>query len=127
MVWTSKAKYVTYANVPGSAALATVYDRYGNVISEAIGDAADELTNQAQKVGADLLDDVKDVAFDVANATLDVVENLGLAVISGSELMYDYGYNKISPYRVETVTALTAMTIYLITTVIIAKKIRGAS
>ena len=41
--------------------------------------------------------------------------------------MYDYGYNKIEPYRVETVTALTALTVYATTAIIVMKKIRGAN
>ena len=56
-----------------------------------------------------------------------MIEGAGLAIISGAELMYDYGYNKISPHRVEAVTAVTALLVYITTGVIMFKKIRGAN
>ena len=126
MGWKSKAKYIAITSIPGAPAVVYVYDRFGNVVSEAVGDAATDLKNEAEALGADLIDDISDIAVDVANAHLDLIEGAGLAFIAGAELMYDYGYNKIAPYRVETITALTAMTIYITTGVIIAKKIAGA-
>ena len=43
-------------------------------------------------------------------------------------ILYDnYTYSKVAPHRVEAVTALTALTIYLTTAVIVFKKIRGAN
>jgi hypothetical protein len=126
MGWKSKAKYVVVSAVPGAPAITYVYDRFGNVVTEAIGDAATDLKDEAFDLGADLVDDISEIAFDVANATLDLIEGAGLAFISGAELMYDYGYNKVAPYRVETITAITAMVVYITTAVIIGKKIAGA-
>jgi hypothetical protein len=126
MGWKSKARFVLVSAVPGGQAVAYVYDRFGNVVTEAVGDAATDLKDEALGIGAELVDDISDVAFDVASATLDLIEGAGLAFISGAELMYDYGYNKVAPYRVETITAITAMVVYITTAVIIGKKIAGA-
>ena len=67
------------------------------------------------------------MALDVASAALDVIEGAGLAIISAGEKMFDYTYSKVAPHRVEAVTALTALTVYLTTAVIVFKKIRGAN
>lgn len=132
--WLSKAKYVTYVIVPGSYALTIVYDKFGNKISEVQSDVTDGAANAAldlfeegKELGLDVIEDISDVALDIANAGLDLIEGAGLAIISGAELMYDYGYNKISPHRVEAVTAVTAMLVYITTGVIMFKKIKGAN
>ena len=56
-----------------------------------------------------------------------VSEEISDKAISGAELMYDYGYNKISPHRVEAVTGVTALLVYITTGVIMFKKIKGAN
>jgi hypothetical protein len=129
-----KGKYVTYALIPGSYALTILYDRFGNVIAETKTDLKEDIENEAQKLldealltGAELVDDIKNVSVEVANAALDVIEGAGLAVLSAGELMYDYTYSKVAPHRVEAVTAVTALTIYLTTAIIVFKKIRGAN
>ena len=132
MGWISKAKYVTYAIIPGSYALTIVYDRFGNKISEVQSDLIEEGENAAlvlfeegKDLGLEVIENISDVALDVANAGLDLIEGAGLAIISATELMYDYTYNKVSPHRVEAVTAVTAMLIYSITALTIFKKIRA--
>ena len=127
-----KGKYVTYVLIPGSYALTILYDKFGNVIAETKTDLKEDIVNEAENLlneaflaGAELVDDIKDVSVEVANASLDVIEGAGLAVLSAGELMYDYTYSKLAPYRVETVTAVTAMLIYSITALTIFKKIRA--
>jgi len=127
MGWRSIVKYAVLTNLPGGVTNVILYDRFGNVVSEEIGETAEDLYNEAIDLGAEAVDKIGDVALDVANAGLDIIQGAGLAVISGAELMYDYGYNKISPHRVEAVTALTALTVYITTFVIVVKKIRGAN
>ncbi len=129
-----KSKYVTYALIPGSYALTTLYDKFGNVLSETQSDfesgavnLAEDVLNEAIEGGAELVEDIANVSLEVASAALDVIEGAGLAVLSAGELMYDYTYSKVAPHRVEAVTAVTALTIYLTTAVIVFKKIRGAN
>ena len=129
-----KSYYVTYALIPGSYAITTLYDKFGNVLSETQSDIEEgaenlalDLRDKAILEGSQLIDDISEVTLDVANAALDVIEGAGLAIISAGENMFDYTYSKVAPHRVEAVTALTALTVYLTTAVIVFKKIRGAN
>ena len=123
----SSVKYAVLTNLPGGAANVILYDRFGNEIANEVGDKAEDLYTDAIDAGAEAIDKIGDVALDVANAALDVIEGAGLAIISAGEKMYDYTYSKVAPHRVEAVTALTALTVYLTTAVIVFKKIRGAN
>jgi len=132
--WLRKSYYVTYTLIPGSYAVTTLYDKFGNVLSETQSDIAsgaanlaEDLKNKAIEGGAELVDDIGNVSLEVASAALDVIEGAGLAVISAGESMFDYTYSKVAPHRVEAVTALTALTVYLTTAVIVFKKIRGVN
>ena len=123
----SAAKYAVLTNLPGGVINVILYDRFGNEVANEIGDQATVLYDDALEAGAEAIDKIGDVVVDVANAALDIIEGAGLAVISAGEKMYDYTYSKVAPHRVEAVTALTALTIYLTTAVIVFKKIRGAN
>lgn len=123
----SAAKYAVLTNLPGGINNVILYDRFGNEVANEIGDQATDLYNDALEAGAEAIDKIGDVVVDVANAALDIIEGAGLAVISAGEKMFDYTYSKVAPHRVEAVTALTALTIYLTTAVIVFKKIRGAN
>lgn len=123
----SAAKYAVLTNLPGGVINVILYDRFGNEVANEIGDQATVLYDNAIDAGAEAIDKIGDVVVDVANAALDIIEGAGLAVISAGEKMYDYTYSKVAPHRVEAVTALTALTIYLTTAVIVFKKIRGAN
>ena len=123
----SAAKYAVLTNLPGGVINVILYDRFGNEVANEIGDQATALYDDALEAGAEAIDKIGDVVVDVANAALDIIEGAGLAVISAGEKMFDYTYSKVAPHRVEAVTALTALTIYLTTAVIVFKKIRGAN
>jgi len=123
----SSAKYAILTNLPGGVTNVILYDRFGNEIANQAGDTAQDLYNDALDAGAEAIDKIEDVSIEVASAALDIIEGAGLAVISAGEKMYDYTYSKVAPHRVEAVTALTALTVYLTTAVIVFKKIRGAN
>jgi len=123
----SSVKYAVLTNLPGGQLNVILYDRFGNEVANEIGDTATELYDDAIDAGAEAIDKIGDIAVDVASAALDVIEGAGLAVISAGESMFDYTYSKVAPHRVEAVTALTALTIYLTTAVIVFKKIRGVN
>lgn len=131
MSWQSKAQYVAQVQQRtggGALALVTiVYDSFGNKVAEGIEEEGSKLLEDAIDGGALLVDSIADVTVKVANAALDVIEGAGLAVISAGESMFDYTYSKVAPHRVEAVTALTALTVYLTTAVIVFKKIRGVN
>ena len=123
----SKVKYAVLVSLPGGINNVILYDRFGNEVANEVGDTAQNLYDDAIEAGAEAIEKIEDVAVEVANAALDIIEGAGLAVISAGEKMYDYTYSKVAPHRVEAVTALTALTIYLTTAVIVFKKIRGAN
>jgi len=123
----SSAKYAILTNLPGGITNVIIYDRFGNEIANQAGDTAQDLYNDALDAGAKAIDKIEDVSLEVASAALDIIEGAGLAVISAGEKMYYYTYSKVAPHRVEAVTALTALTVYLTTAVIVFKKIRGAN
>ena len=125
--WVSGAKYAVLSNLPGGVANVIIYDRFGNKIAEGVEEAGDKILTEALEGGAEIIDNIGDVAVDVASAALDVIEGAGLAIISAGEKMYDYTYSKVAPHRVEAVTALTALTVYLTTAVIVFKKIKGVN
>ena len=129
MSWQSKAQYVAQVQQRtggGALALVTiVYDSFGNKVAEGIEEEGSKLLEDAIDGGALLVDSIADVSVKVANAALDVIEGAGLAVISAGESMFDYTYSKVSPHRVEAVTAITALTVYITTAIIVFKKIRG--
>lgn len=131
MSWQSKAQYVAQVQQRtggGALALVTiVYDSFGNKVAEGIEEEGSKLLEDAIDVGALLVDSIADVSVKVANAALDVIEGAGLAVISAGESMFDYTYSKVSPHRVEAVTAITALTVYITTAIIVFKKIRGVN
>ena len=68
-----------------------------------------------------------EIGQDLGAGALKLIKGAGVAVIEGAEDVVDYTWDKVAPYRVETVTALTALTIYITTGVILFKKIRGAN
>ena len=131
MSWQSKAQYVAQVQQRtggGALALVTiVYDSFGNKVAEAIEEEGSKLLADAIDGGALLVDSIADVSVKVANAALDVIEGAGLAVISAGESMFDYTYSKVAPHRVEAVTAITALTVYITTAIIVFKKIRGVN
>jgi len=123
----SKVKYAVLVNLPGGVSNVILYDRFGNEVTNEISEEAENLYNKAIDTGAEAIENIADIAVDVASAALDVIEGAGLAVISAGESMFDYTYSKVAPHRVEAVTALTALTVYLTTAVIVFKKIRGVN
>ena len=76
-----------------------------------------------ETIGAGLAE----IGEDLGSGALVVIRGAGRAVIDSGENMFDYIASKVSPHRVEAVTAITAMLFYGTTAVIIFKKIRGAN
>lgn len=64
---------------------------------------------------------------DLGAGALVVIRGAGRAIIDSGENMFDYIAKKVSPHRVEAVTAITAMLFYGATAVIVFKKIRGVN
>tara|TARA_R110002050_G_scaffold296231_1_gene455968 strand:+ start:66 stop:497 length:432 start_codon:yes stop_codon:yes gene_type:complete len=94
-------------------------------IGEGLGDGLEFLGEGISEGLGILGGELGDLGSDIGDAALKVLRRSGIAVIEGAEDIFDYTYNKVAPYRVETVTAVTAMLIYSITALTIFKKIRA--
>ena len=118
--------------------LVLIYNGYkyllqkGDVIEEITTDAANVLIEAGTPVvnsigeGFEAIGEgLSELGSDIGDAALKVLRRSGIAVIEGAEDIFDYTYDKVAPYRVETVTAVTAMLIYSITALTIFKKIRA--
>ena len=104
----------------------------GDVVEEITTDAANVLIEAGTPVvnaigqGFEAIGEgLSELGSDIGDAALKVLRRSGIAVIEGAEDIFDYTYSKVAPYRVETVTAVTAMLIYSITALTIFKKIRA--
>ena len=89
------AKYAVLTNLPGGVTNVILYDRFGNEVANEVGDTAQNLYDDAIEAGAEAIEKIEDVAVEVANAALDIIEGAGLAVISAGEKMYDYTWTSL--------------------------------
>ena len=96
-------------------------------VGSGIGELGEDLGTGLIGLGSSIAEEIGDLGQDFGAGALRVIKKSGVAIIEGAEEMVDYTWDKVSPYRVEAVTALTAITIYVTTAVILFKKIRNAS
>ena len=96
-------------------------------VGSGIGELGEDLGTGLLDLGGAIAEEIGDLGQDFGAGALRVIRNSGVAIIEGAEEMVDYTWDKVSPYRVEAVTALTAITIYVTTAVILFKKIKNAS
>jgi len=88
-----------------------------------LGEVGDSIGAGLETIGAGLAE----IGEDLGSGALVVIRGAGRAVIDSGENMFDYIASKVSPHRVEAVTAITAMLFYGTTAVIVFKKIKGAN
>tara|TARA_R110002110_G_scaffold268162_1_gene483996 strand:- start:284 stop:769 length:486 start_codon:yes stop_codon:yes gene_type:complete len=96
-------------------------------IGAEIGELGADLGTGLIGLGSEIAEELGDLGQDIGLGALKVIKGAGVALLEGAEDVVDYTWGKVSPHRVEAVTALTAIMIYVTTTVIIFKKIRGSS
>ena len=96
-------------------------------IGEGRGELGSDLGTGLLGLGSSLAEEIGDIGSDLGTGALKVIRGAGVAVIEGAEDIVDYAWTKISPHRVPAVTAVTAITIYLTTAVILFKKIKNAN
>ena len=96
-------------------------------IGEGIGELGSDLGTGLLGLGSSLAEEIGEIGSDLGTGALKVIRGAGVAVIEGAEDIVDYAWTKIAPHRVPAVTAVTAITIYLTTAVILFKKIRNAN
>ena len=96
-------------------------------IGEGIGELGADLGTGLLGLGSSLAEEIGEIGSDLGTGALKVIRGAGIAVIEGAEDIVDYTWAKVSPHRVQAVTAVTAITIYITTAVILFKKIRNAN
>ena len=96
-------------------------------IGEGIGELGSDLGTGLLGLGSELAEEIGEIGSDLGTGALKVIRGAGVAIIEGAEDIVDYAYNRIAPHRVPAVTAVTAITIYITTAVILFKKIRNAN
>ena len=80
-------------------------------VGSGIGELGEDLGTGLLDLGGAIAEEIGDLGQDFGAGALRVIRNSGVAIIEGAEEMVDYTWGKVSPYRVEAVTALTAITI----------------
>ena len=88
-----------------------------------LGEVAEGIGAGLETIGEGL----GELGEDLGAGALVVIRGAGRAIIDSGENMFDYIAKKVSPHRVEAVTAITAMLFYGATAVIVFKKIRGVN
>ena len=88
-----------------------------------LGEVGDSIGAGLETIGEGL----GDLGEDIGAGALVVIRGAGRAIIDSGENMFDYIAEKVSPHRVEAVTAITALLFYGATAVIVFKKIRGVN
>lgn len=96
-------------------------------IGQGIGELGADLGTGLLGLGSSLAEEIGEIGSDLGTGALKVIRGAGIAVIEGAEDIVDYTWTKVSPHRVQAVTAVTAITIYITTAVILFKKIRNAN
>ena len=98
--------------IVAGALIVTYYDEAGNKIGEFIGEeAAEQAEKQLQGVGAKVTQALEDIASGLGNATLEVIENVGVAVVKALDKTADYVYERTIAGREPDIIAGFTVTI----------------
>lgn len=98
--------------IVAGALVYTYYDEAGEKIGEFIGEeAAQKAENELKGVGADIKEALGDLASGLGNATIEVIENAGIAIVKGLDKTADYVYERTIAGREPDVIAGFTVTI----------------
>jgi len=98
--------------IVAGALVYTYYDEAGQKIGEFIGEeAAEKAELELQNVGATIKQELEDIASGLGNATIEVIENAGVAVVKGLDKMADYVYERTLAGREPDIIAGFTVTI----------------
>ena len=98
--------------IVAGALVYTYYNEAGEKIGEFIGEeAAQKAENELKGVGADIKEALGDLASGLGNATIEVIENAGIAIVKGLDKTADYVYERTIAGREPDVIAGFTVTI----------------
>ena len=98
--------------IVAGALVYTYYDEAGQKIGEFIGEeAAEKAELELQGAGVAIKEALEDIASGLGNATIEVIENAGVAVVKGLDKMADYVYERTIAGREPDIIAGFTVTI----------------
>ena len=98
--------------IVAGALVYTYYDEAGQKIGEFIGEeAAEKAELELQGIGVTITEALEDIASGLGNATIEVIENAGVAVVKGLDKMADYVYERTLAGREPDIIAGFTVTI----------------
>ena len=112
VVWFVVRKRVA---IVARALVITYYDEAGKKIGEFIGEeAAEKAEQELQGLGITIKDELVDIAGGLGNATLEVIENAGVAIVKGLDNAAEYVYQRTVAGKEPEIIASFTFTILII-------------
>lgn len=101
--------------IVAGALVITYYDEAGKKIGEFIGEeAAEKAEQELQGLGITIKDELVDIAGGLGNATLEVIENAGVAIVKGLDNAAEYVYQRTVAGKEPEIIASFTFTILII-------------
>tara|TARA_A100001518_G_C1182520_1_gene30328 strand:- start:70 stop:495 length:426 start_codon:yes stop_codon:yes gene_type:complete len=101
--------------IVAGALIITYYDEAGKKIGEFIGEeAAEKAEQELQGLGITIKDELVDIAGGLGNATLEVIENAGVAIVKGLDNAAEYVYQRTVAGKEPEIIASFTFTILII-------------
>tara|TARA_R100001086_G_C11825545_1_gene255227 strand:+ start:766 stop:1191 length:426 start_codon:yes stop_codon:yes gene_type:complete len=101
--------------IVAGALIITYYDEAGKKIGEFIGEeAAEKAEQELQGLGITIKDELLDIAGGLGNATIEVIENAGVAIVKGLDNAAEYVYQRTVAGKEPEIIASFTFTILII-------------
>ena len=101
--------------IVAGALVITYYDEAGKKIGEFIGEeAAEKAELELQGLGITIKDELADIAGGLGNATIEVIENAGVAIVKGLDNAAEYVYQRTVAGKEPEIIASFTFTILII-------------
>lgn len=101
--------------IVAGALIITYYDEAGKKIGEFIGEeAAEKAERELQGLGITIKDELADIAGGLGNATIEVIENAGVAIVKGLDNAAEYVYQRTVAGKEPEIIASFTFTILII-------------
>lgn len=101
--------------IVAGALVITYYDEAGKKIGEFAGEAAgEEAARQLQGLGITVKEELADLAGGLGNATIEVIENAGVAIVKGLDNAAEYVYQRTVAGKEPEIIASFTFTILII-------------
>ena len=101
--------------IVAGALIITYYDEAGKKIGEFVGETAgEEAERQLQGLGITVKEELADLVGGLGNATIEVIENAGVAIVKGLDNAAEYVYQRTVAGKEPEIIASFTFTILII-------------